>query len=345
MESTDPSEPAAAAVTPLPQHDEPGRHQVSAQSRAISMALRLGLHPVLHRLPSHAVGIRTARTAVDAASRLVRHHPRAKVERLVDPQAEMGRSGRPVTGEWVTPVDGATRGEGAVLYLHGGAYVLCSPRTHRPITSRLAVDTGLPVFVPHYRLAPEHPFPAALEDALDAYNWLLRRGIPAERIVIAGDSSGGHLAASLTGELCRTGGPVPAGVVLFSPWVDLTCELSTQADVRDAYISAHAAQRIGRVVVGKADLDDPRLALLACSWTGTPPFLIQVGDEVLRPEAERLAQALADAGARCELQVWQQQMHVFQLLNRVLPEARAAMREAARFIDTVIAPATKTAAA
>ncbi|WP_235017782.1 alpha/beta hydrolase [Thermomonospora echinospora] len=307
------------------------------QSAVISRALRFGLRPIVHRLPGHPMGIRTARTAVEAASLLVGQHPRTRIEGVHAPLEGPGGT-RHLAGEMLVPEKGRVT-DAAVLYLHGGGYIICSPRSHRPITSRLAVETGLPVFVPHYRLAPEHPFPAPLEDALDAYRWLMNEGYPASRIVIAGDSAGGHLAASLTGEICRTKLPTPAGLVLYSPWVDLTCELSTECDqrTRDAYISAHTARRIGQLVMGQAELADPRLALLECSWTGVPPVLIQVGGaEMLRPEAERLAEALTEAGADCRLQVWQGQIHVFQLLNRVLPEARAAMRESARFITSVI---------
>ncbi|MFG1998758.1 alpha/beta hydrolase [Spirillospora sp. NPDC048911] len=313
------------------------------RSRAISQALRLSLRPFIHHVPSHARGLRTARSTVDAAARLVPVGRDVRIKPLVDPQVETGREERPVVGEWVTSRTGERRDDGAILYLHGGAYVVCSPRTHRPITTRLAVETGIPVLVPRYRMAPEHPFPAPLEDALAAYRWLLARGVPASGIVIAGDSAGGHLAASLTGEICRTGLPRPAGTVLFSPWVDLTCELSTaeQRRARDPYISAYAAQKVARLVVGPAGFDDPRLALLTCPWGETSPFLIQVGGaEVLRPEAEAFAEALTGAGIACELQVWKGQMHVFQILNRVLPEASAAMRETARFIREAIATAS-----
>lgn len=331
--SADPvGDPPAGPCSPLDRRP-------SMQSAVISRALRFGLRPIVHRLPGHPVGIRTARTAVEAASLLVGHHPGAHVKGV---RAPLDGNGRSLVGELLLsrkePITDA-----AVLYLHGGGYIICSPRSHRPITSRLAVDTGLPVFVPHYRLAPEHPFPAPLEDALDAYLWLLDEGYPPSRIVIAGDSAGGHLAASLTGEICRTGLPTPAGLVLYSPWVDLTCKLSLEYDAQvcDAYLSAHTARRIGRLVMGQAELDDPRLALLECTWTGVPPVLIQVGGaEALRPEAERLAEALTEAGTDCRLQVWDGQIHVFQLLNRVLPEARAAMNETANFIRSVITDPT-----
>lgn len=313
----------------------------SVRSRAISGALRLGVRPFLHRLPGHPGGIRTARSTVDAASLLIRHTSRVRVLPLNDPQLGTGRDDdRPVIGEWV--ISRERRQGGAVLYLHGGGYVVCSPRTHRPITARLALETGLPVLVPRYRLAPEHPFPAPLEDAVAAYRWLLGRGVPASGVVLAGDSAGGHLAAALAGEICRLGLPGPAGLVLFSPWVDLTCELSLRAQrrARDPYISAASARRVARLVVGPAGFGDPRLALLSCAWTDTPPVLVQVGGaEVLRTEAEAFADALERAGVDCELQVWKGQMHVFQILNRVLPEASAAMRVAARFIGRVTASA------
>ncbi|MFD0685800.1 alpha/beta hydrolase [Actinomadura fibrosa] len=340
---TDATSPDPAPRTP--RHDR----SPSVRSRALSGAIRLGVRPFVHRVPGHAGSIRTARSTVDAASLLMRHTQRVRILPLHDPQVETGRRERPVTGEWVVTREAEeVPTDGAVLYLHGGGYVVCSPRTHRPITSRLALDTGLPVLVPRYRLAPEHPFPAPLEDAVAAYRWLLARGVPASGIVVAGDSAGGHLAAALAGEICRIGLPSPAGVVLYSPWVDLTCELSTQAQsrARDPYISAHSARRVARLAVGPAGFEDPRLALLTCPWTDTPPVLIQVGGaEVLRPEAEALAEALTAAGADCELQVWRGQMHVFQMLNRVLPEASAAMRETARFIRAVTTAAPSAAEA
>ncbi|HEU5155462.1 MAG TPA: alpha/beta hydrolase [Streptosporangiaceae bacterium] len=238
--------------------------------------------------------------------------------------------------------------DGAVLYLHGGAYVCCSPRTHRVLTSRLALDTGLPVLVPKYRLAPEHPFPAALDDALAAYQWLLAQGVAPERVVVAGDSAGGHLAATLAAELARTGGPAPAGVVLYSPWADLTCELSIEWDrqCRDPYIVPALGRRFGMLYAGEHDFTDPRLALLSCTTTGLPPFLIQAGGaDALRSDAERLAEVLTGIGVACELQIWRGQMHVFQVLHMLVPEARAALRETGRFVRSVIGAEPASAAA
>jgi epsilon-lactone hydrolase len=304
----------------------------SPQSRVLVTAVRLGVRPFSARVPGHRPAILLWRAVLNGGSRFLRADPRASVQSL-------GKR-----GEWVRPRDPS--GEGAVLYLHGGGYALCSPQTHRALTSRLAVQTGLPVLVPMYRRAPEHPFPAAFEDALGAYRMLLDSGVPADRIVVGGDSAGGHLAAALAGEACRTGLPAPAGVVLFSPWVDLRCEISAAAEHRDPYISPGVAERFGRLYVGGADWNDPRLSLLDCATDRLPPFLIQVGGiEMLRADAERFAEALRQADVPCELQVWPGQMHVFQVWGGVLPEGREAIRAAARFIRTTTgAPTTAVAA-
>jgi len=319
------------AVTPLPVSDQPAwDRKPSLASQAVGAALRVGLHPIMHRIPSRPQPIRAARAAIDRAAVLVPTGTKVRVERVRDPHVHTGHV---MKAEWIIPPEADQ--SAAVLYLHGGGYVICSPRTHRPITARLAVDTGLPVLAPRYRLAPEHPFPAALEDAVEAYKWLLARGY--SRIIVAGDSAGGHLAASLAGEISRTNLPTPAGVVLYSPWVDLTCEMSAVWDklVRDPYLSGRGAQRVGRLVAGK--VIDPRLALLSCEWGALPPFLIQVGGaEVLRPEAEAFADVLRAAGASVDLQVWPGQMHVFQILNRFVPEADAAMRETSTFVAAAL---------
>jgi monoterpene epsilon-lactone hydrolase len=319
----------------------------SSQSRALATAVRLGIRPFAGRIKGRSATIRLWRSVLVAGSRCLRPDSRVSVQPIIDPCIEDPDVKRPVRGEWLRP-PGSSAKNGAVLYLHGGGYAICSPKTHRVITTRLAMDTGLPVLAPEYRLAPEHPFPAAFEDTLDAYRLLLARGVPADRIIIAGDSSGGHLAAALTSEACRTGLPTPAGVVLFSPWVDLTGELAMASAMRrhDPYVDPAVATRFGRLYVGAGDWSDPRLSLLTCSSEELPPFLIQVGGiEVLREEAEKLAEVLAAAGTRFDLQVWPGQMHVFQIFNRVLPEADKAMREAARFIREAVGADAVTEAA
>ncbi|GAB3960683.1 hypothetical protein GCM10029978_010670 [Actinoallomurus acanthiterrae] len=311
------------------------RSQGSPARRAALSPRPSGWGSVLSPAASKAGrGVRLWRTLLGAGSHCLRADPRVSVEPFSDPCVEIPQIRRAVRGEWLRP-PGADARNGVILYLHGGAYAICSPRTHRVITTRLAMETGMPVLAPRYRQAPEHPFPAAFEDALDAYRLLLARGLPPERITVVGDSSGGHLAAALTGEACRTDLPAPGGVVLFSPWIDLTGELAMTSPMlrKDPFIVPAVATRFGRLYVGSGDWSDPRLSLLNCASAGLPPFLIQVGGiEVLRDEAERFAEVLAEAGADYELQVWPGQMHVFQMFNRLLPEADAAMREAAGFI-------------
>jgi epsilon-lactone hydrolase len=319
----------------------------SSQSRVLTTAVRLGVRPFAGRIKGRSATIRFWRSLLGAGSRCLRPDSRVSVEPIIDPCIEDPDVKRPVRGEWLRPPDSSTQ-QGAILYLHGGGYAICSPRTHRVITARLAAETGLPVLVPDYRLAPEHPFPAAFEDTLDAYRLLIARGVPPERIIIAGDSSGGHLATALTVEACRTGLPAPGGVVLFSPWVDLTGELAMASTMRrrDPYIDPAVATRFGRLYVGAGDWSDPRLSLLTCPSEELPPFLIQVGGiEVLRAEAEALAEVLEQAGSPFDLQIWPGQMHVFQIFNRLLPEADEAMREAGRFIRKVVGDDSVTEAA
>jgi epsilon-lactone hydrolase len=320
----------------------------SSQSRAITTAVRLGIRPFAGRIKGRGPSIRFWRSLLGAGSRCLRADPRVSVEPIIDPCVEDPDVKRAVRGEWMRPPGSCSAKQGAVLYLHGGGYAVCSPRTHRVITARLALESSLPVLVPDYRLAPEHPFPAAFEDTLDAYRLLLARGVPPERIIVAGDSSGGHLATALTVEACRTGLPAPGGVVLFSPWVDLTGELAMASEMRrrDPYIDPAVATRFGRLYVGAGDWNDPRLSLLTCPNEKLPPFLIQVGGiEVLRAEAEALAAVLDQAGSPFDLQIWPGQMHVFQIFNRMLPEAGEAMREAGRFIRQVLGTDSITEAA
>lgn len=310
----------------------PGR-----QARILAEMMRLGWRPLLDHIPSRLMTPLMMRTAFATGALLVRPDSRSRVQRFrATVRGPGSTASHTISGEWLRPRD---PDEGAVLYLHGGGYSFCSPRTHRVITGRLAATTGLRVLVPRYRLAPEHPYPAAFDDAMDSYLWLLDQGVPAGRIIIAGDSSGGHLAAAVAMEACRSSMPVPAGVVLFSPWVDLSCEHLAEIDRsrRDPFISPALAQRCGLQYAGGHDWSGPGLSLLTCAGLTLPPFLIQAGGaEAMREEIERFAEVLTEAGTPCELQVWPGQIHVFQAFNRLLPAAREAMDDAARFVRTSV---------
>lgn len=239
-----------------------------------------------------------------------------------------------VPGVWHYDGCGDAR-TGVVLYLHGGGFAWGSPLSHRALAAWLSHHARMPVFVPHYRRSPEHPYPAALDDAHAAYRTLLGRGVPASRITLGGDSAGGHLVACLLHRLAEHGEPMPAATALFSPWLDLTCSetIARDRENRDPFVSPPYAVRAARAYARVVGLDHPELDVLSTGKTGWPRTLIQIGGtECFLGDAERLAKSLADAGVQHELQVWPGQIHVFQALSGVLKEGRAALKHAGRFL-------------
>ncbi|HZV75762.1 MAG TPA: alpha/beta hydrolase [Conexibacter sp.] len=228
-----------------------------------------------------------------------------------------------------------------VLYLHGGGYVFGSPRTHRNLVSRISHVTGLPALSLDYRLPPVATLPAPIEDALAAYRHLLDEGHAPERIVVAGDSAGGHLALTLALHAVDAGLPAPAALVLLSPWTDLgmTGASMTRNAARDPFLPPIALRRAARVALAGADPADWRSSPLFAPEAllrALPPTLLQVGStEVLYDDATRTAQRIADAGVRTELQVYERQPHVVPLWSGT-PEARTALREIGRFVASAL---------
>ena len=243
--------------------------------------------------------------------------------------------GRRVVGEWVRGAGVTTTATDQCIYfLHGSGFALCSPRTHRRLTAWLSRLTGLPVFCLDYRLAPRHRFPAAAVDARSGWDWLCTvQGFAPDRVVIAGDSAGGHLAVDL---LLQPDVAHPAGLALFSPLLDLTFGLARMREElrRDPAIrAADAAKLVGLYCAG-TDLTHPRLTLDVAGGRRMPPTLVQAGGgEMLVADSRRLAADITTAGGDCELQVWPDQVHVFQALPRLTPEAAPAMREVAAFLE------------
>jgi epsilon-lactone hydrolase len=245
-------------------------------------------------------------------------------------------------GEWIEPVapDHAARGR-CILYLHGGAYIAMSARTHRAITSRLATWSGARLFALDYRLAPEHPFPAALDDAMAAYRALLAAGIEPSHIALAGDSAGGGLALALLLALRDAPEPLPAAAVLFSPWTDLaaTGNSITENNEADpllfgAWVAAGATHYLGATPA-----DHPLVSPVYADLTGLPPLLIQVSDsEVLLDDSRRVAENAIRAGVKATLRISSGTPHGWQIFATILPEARAALREAAAFIRQSLNP-------
>jgi len=225
----------------------------------------------------------------------------------------------------------------AVLFLHGGAYIVGSPRTHRSITGRLAGLTGVATYVPDYRLAPEHPFPAALEDALACYRALLAVGYRAADLVVSGDSAGGGLALALLLALRERGIAQPAGLALISPWVDLTC--TQLASIRDDALLSEPWLRQGAAAYLSARSPrHPFASPLNGDLAGLPPVVIQsAGEEILRTDSRRLADALRAAGGKVELDEHPRLWHDFQLYAGIVPEATEALRKMAAVVSQWLA--------
>lgn len=303
--------------------------RASHTSRLLQTGLRLTFRPVGAALPANLAGATVVRAAFVAACYVGLHR------RLPATQVDTEGGAGTVRGEWVGDVPGP--GDRVVLYLHGSAYVGCSPATHRGLVSELCRGLDRSAFVVRYRRAPEFRFPAAHLDVLAAYLWLLDRGHAADDITIIGDSAGGHLALALLGELRRLGVAQPSAVVCFSPLVDPTYERfgKPERNPRDAFVRRSTAQRIIGMYSGRADQDDPRLDVRRVVGPDLPPILLQVGEnEHLRAHAEAFAAAQVAAGGECDLQVWTGLFHVFQMM-RSLPEAARALREVFGFVAAV----------
>jgi epsilon-lactone hydrolase len=247
-----------------------------------------------------------------------------------------------VPGEWITG-PGAGQ-EATIFYLHGGGYSIGSINSHRGLISRLSKASGARAFAIDYRLAPENPYPAGLEDALTAYRWLMAQGIDPRSTVMAGDSAGGGLALSALVSLRDAGDPLPAATVLLSPWTDLQGtgdSMKTRAEV-DPMINVDPAEKTARLYAGDIPLGDPRVSPINADLTGLPPVLIQVGDyEVLLDDSTRLAERAKAAGVEVTLEVWDEMIHVFQFFAPMVPEATQAIEKIGAFIrERVAAGAT-----
>jgi acetyl esterase/lipase len=235
-----------------------------------------------------------------------------------------------IAGEWAESGGLVT---GTMLYLHGGGYIACSPKTHRTITGAYA-NRGIKIFAPDYRLAPENPFPAAVEDALAAYKGLLASGLAPGCLAIGGDSAGGGLALATLLAAKAEGLPMPACAVLFSPWTDLAITGATiKTNLRrDPMLHGNTLPNGAAFYLNGADPRNPLASPLYGALAGLPPLLITVGEsEVLRDDSTRFTERATLAGVAVSLKIWEGMPHVWQMFQFLLPEARAAMDEAATF--------------
>ncbi len=222
-----------------------------------------------------------------------------------------------------------------ILYIHGGAFVFGSPRTHAAMMAQLARRTGARVFLPQYRLAPEAPFPAAKQDLRQAWDGLLAQGIAPSDIVLGGDSAGGALALGLLAELCADGADGPAALFGFSPLTDMahSSESFTQNARREAVLPASRAAECSEAYLGGCDPADPAVSPVHADFTGAPPVWITVGDtEILRDDAHAIAARLRECGVTVQLDEKHDLPHVWPILHNILPEARQTLDDLASWI-------------
>ena len=250
-----------------------------------------------------------------------------------------------IAGEWVEPTGG---GRHTLLYLHGGGYFACSAETHRPITAGFA-QQGFRVFAPDYRLAPEHPFPAAVDDAVAVYRGLIEHGLIEQgligsrhlprQIVVAGDSAGGGLALALLVASRDRGDPLPAAAALFSPWTDLAAT-GDSIRLNDRRCAMFVGAQIGpgaRRYLGGEDPRSPLASPLYADLSDFPPLLIHVGrDEVLLDDSRRLAERARAAGVAVDLKIWPVVPHAWQIIYPAVPEARQSISEASAFLNAAV---------
>lgn len=243
-----------------------------------------------------------------------------------------------VPGEWITNA-GSTEAI-TVYYLHGGGYSIGSTNTHATMISAIARASGARAFSIDYRLAPEHPFPAALDDALAGYRWLLAQGMDPKSIVAAGDSAGGGLTAALLLALRDAGDPLPGGAVLLSPWLDLAGtgeSIKTRADLDPMIPAFEGVSPAAEWYIGEGSATDPLISPLYGNYQGLPPILIHVGDhEVLLSDSTRYAERAEAAGVDVTLKVWDEMIHVFQFFP-MLPEGKESITEIGQWIRSKVA--------
>jgi acetyl esterase/lipase len=278
-------------------------------------ASRKGYEAVKRFIPDPPTGTKVTRLAIDGV----------KAVRVATEQSLAGRH---------------------VLYLHGGGYINGSPSHYRDFIWRIAAATSSTVLCIDYRLAPEHPFPAALDDAVTAYRWLMADGAVPRRMAVMGDSAGGGLTFATLLRLRDECLPMPAAAVALSPWTDLALTGETiRTNARaESMLSAEQAPAIAGWYLAGADPKNPYASPLFGDPAGLPPALIQVGsDEVLLDDAVRMADRLRTAGCSVELEIWPRMPHAWQLFARVLPEARKAVARIGAFVQWEMSSAVQSA--
>jgi len=289
----------------------------------VDLVLRVRMKREGRRGPVTADGLRQSAAQLERASEGLRVPPFVTVERET-----IG----PLEAEWLSV---GKPGPGVVLYFHGGGFFMCSPRTHRAATWRLARATGRRVLAIAYRKAPDHAFPAWVDDGEAAFRWLLDRGYRPADVVLAGDSAGGNIALAVTHRLRRQGSPLPAGLILFSPWVDLACTGASYRKNarRESMFEADATRSLGEYLTRACGPRDPEASPVHADLSGFPRMLVFASSsEIFLDDARTIAARAHLAGVPAELHVYRNMPHAFPLLAGVLPRAKPAFETVARFV-------------
>lgn len=259
-----------------------------------------------------------------------------KTARLFKISEDVSVEKRNINGIPAEFISAAGSKPGVILYLHGGAYALGSVSVHREFLSRLAKASQIKVLAIDYRLAPEHPFPDALEDTLSAYHWLISQGHDPATIVIAGDSAGGGLALAALLSLRDSNAPLPACAVCLSPWLNLSYTRETGNNNNDPVLNPAILSTFAHLYAGQADPCSPLISPLFADLHGLPPMLIQAGtNEILIDEIEQLCEKARQSGVAVELDRWPGLFHVFQIVP-ILPETKRSLEKIAHFIGRKI---------
>ncbi len=239
-----------------------------------------------------------------------------------------------IQAEWLFPVNASQ--EKVILYLHGGGYVTGSIEDHRMMCGLLANSTEAQVLSPEYRLAPEHPFPAALDDSLKVYQWLVDQGYSSTNIIVAGDSAGGGLSVATVLALKERSESLPAAVVCLSPWVDLALKgqsHTTKAKV-EAMLQTDVLREWALCYTDESNLINPLVSPIYGDFHGFPPLLIQVGsEEILLNDSILLAEKARTDGVDVTLKVWEGMWHVWQALGELIPENKKTFEEIGEFVS------------
>jgi epsilon-lactone hydrolase len=234
--------------------------------------------------------------------------------------------------EWLIPDDAPE--DQVLLYLHGGGFVTGSNRTHRGMVSHFCKVANIRALLINYRLAPEYPYPAALDDCVMAYRWLLQNGFKAENIIIAGDSAGGNLTLTTMLILRDEGTLLPAAAICISPATDLTGSSESYRINARKDTLLNGWLKFARMYVGDADASSPLISPVFADFKGLPPLLIHVGsDEILLDDANRLAERTRTDGVDVTLEIWPEAFHVWHVYVGILPEAQAAINTIGVFIQ------------